>query len=173
MDWLLLLTQALATAAWYWWAVFHEVPLNVRLILANGSADNLKAGFHQRRTWVRFWWWLGLTTAGSLAAGGPDFILAFGGLGALLGAIFLRTFNPLLNVGLGLAYKERFYASPVSASFPDAYVWRHVRKAFPAELDGALQARANFIHQFFLNMVLVGGVVLWVALVWLGPLIVK
>ena len=167
----LLLTHAAALAVWAWFTVYYETPLNVRQITGNGSADNLKAGWHQRRTWVRFWWWLACTVLGSVVAGWPGFVLSFGALGALLAGFFLRTFGPLLNHGLKLDYKSRFYASPVSASFPDAYIWRETRQHWPGQSDAGLQGRANLLNQWFLNLALLGCVLLYVALLATGCLL--
>jgi len=164
---ILLLSHAIALLVFAWFTIRYEAPLNVRMITDNGSADDLKRGFHQRRTWVRFWWWLACVALGStplLWGGGKGWVLPVGALGTLLAVFFLRTFGPLLNHGLKLDYKSRFYASPKSASFPDAYVWRHVRQGFPNESDEALQGRANLVNQYWLNTCLVGGLVLYVAL---------
>jgi hypothetical protein len=177
MIWLQLLFHLPALAVFAWFTIEHEVPLNAHLILANGSADDLKAGFHARRTWVRFWWWLACCVGGSLPPllwGGVVGVgFSFAALGILLAGFFLRTFGPLLNVTLRLDYKQRFYASPASGSFPDAYVWRQVREQFPNRADAELQQHANSINHAFLNMVFVGCLVLYVALMVLAIGLVK
>jgi hypothetical protein len=177
MYWLQIVFHLAALAVFAWFTIEHEVPLNAQLILANGSANDLKAGFHARRTWVRFWWWLGCCVGGCL----PPLLLGWGhgvgysfaALGIVLAGFFLRTFGPLLNVTLSLDYKKRFYASPQSDSFPDAHVWRHVRDGFPGRPDNELQEQANTINHVFLNMVFGGCLLLYVALMVLASGLIK
>jgi hypothetical protein len=172
MFWLQLLFHLAALAVFAWFTIEHEVPLNAHMILTNGSADDLKAGFHSRRTWVRFWWWLACCLGGSLppllggVVAGVGY--SFAALGILLAGFFLRTFGPLLNVTLSLDYKQRFYASPQSDSFPDAYVWRQVREGFPGRPDAQLQQHANTINHAFLNMTLGGCILLYIVLMVLA-----
>jgi len=149
------------------WARFTswEVGVNADMIKADGSADTLKGGFHARRTWLRFWFWLALTGVPAAVAWVRfDWLaglLSFAALGLLLGCYFARTFNPLLNVAMGLAYKARFYASPspTAARWPDQYVWRQLR-ASNAE---PTQENANAILQGYLNGLLVFGIVVELA----------
>lgn len=173
MFWLQLLFHLAALAVFAWFTIEYEVPKNAHLILANGSANDLKAGFHARRTWVRFWWWLACCALGCLppllwGGVGSGVGFSFAALGILLAGFFLRTFGPLLNVALSLDYKKRFYASPQSDSFPDAYVWREVRSNFPGQSDAELQENANTINQAFLNIVFGGCFLLYVALMVLA-----
>lgn len=169
MFWLQLLFHLAALAVFAWFTIEYEVPKNAHLILANGSADDLKAGFHARRTWVRFWWWLACCALGCLPpllwGDGHGIGFSFAALGLLLAGFFLRTFGPLLNVALSLDYKKRFYASSQSDSFPDSYVWRQVREKFPSRPDVELQEHANTVNQAFLNMVFIGCLVLYLALI--------
>lgn len=177
MVWLQLLFHLAALAVFAWFTIEHEVPLNAHMILTNGSADDLKAGFHARRTWVRFWWWLACSVGGSLTPllwGGVAGVgYSFAALGIVLAGFFLRTFGPLLNVTLSLDYKQRFYASPQSASFPDAYVWHHVRENSPGRPDATLQQQANAVNQVFLNIVFVGCLLLYLALMVLAIGLIK
>jgi len=148
MAYLLIILLILAhVAAYFLWQRFtrHEVAVNAEMITANGSADDLRAGFHQRRTWVRFWPWLGLSVAGALPLWGhwPAAGLGFVSLGILLTGFFARYFTPWLNVAMKLDYKPEFYASPDSASWPDAAIWKELRAGQPMWGDGALQAEAN------------------------------
>jgi hypothetical protein len=152
------------------WAEFvqWEVRRNADLIKANGAADDLKHGFHARRTWIRFWWWLGCTVTGCLppllwgGVRGDGLALLFAGLGILLAGYFMRTFNPQLNVAMGLDYKARFYVSPspTAARWPDQYVWQRLRQS-EAE---PTQENANFILQHYLNIVLGLSILLFLAL---------
>lgn len=148
----MLLSQLVVLATWLWFIVRYEVPLNVRMINEDGSADTLWAGFHERRGWVRFWWWLALCTAGAACAW-PHVGWAFAALGVLLAGVFFRTFGPLLSAGMKLAYKARFYASPRSKSFPDALVWWWVRRRSQGVADALLQQKANEVNQALLNWV--------------------
>jgi hypothetical protein len=136
MIYLLIILLILAHAAAYFlWQRFtrHEVAVNVRDIEADGAADTLRKGYHARRTWVRFWPWLGLVAAGSFPLlWGPHVglvLLSSLSLGILLAGFFARYFTPWLNVAMKLDYKPEFYASPDSASWPDAAVWKQARQA--------------------------------------------
>lgn len=117
-------------AAYRIWGMFtrYEVAENAAAITANGSADDLRKGFHQRRTWLRFWPWLALSVAAALPLWGHwlALALAFLSLGILLAGFFARYFTPWLNVARGL---PEFQASSDSASWPDAAVWKRFRAA--------------------------------------------
>jgi hypothetical protein len=149
MAWLLILLLAAGWLAAY--LVFkrftaREVKVNADAIKANGSADDLRAGFHQRRSWARFWPWLVLVLVGSLPCVGswPAYVSSFTGLGILLAGYFARWFTPLLNLAMGLDYKPENYASPNSASWPDALIWKAVRSQYgPHYTDAKLQPVAN------------------------------
>lgn len=135
-------------AAYFLWQRFtrHEVAVNAEMIRANGSADDLRKGFHQRRGWVRFWPWLGLSVGASLPGLYNSywvFALSFLSLGILLAGYFARFFTPLLNLAMGLDYKPEFYASPDSASWPDAAVWKQTRAEAPLMPVDRLQGYAN------------------------------
>jgi hypothetical protein len=106
--------------------VRYEVADNAASIKANGSADNLRKGYHQRRAWLRFWPLLGLAVGAALPLWGHWLAagLAFLALAILLTAYFARFFTPLLNLARGL---PEFKASSDSASWPDAAVWKQVR----------------------------------------------
>lgn len=129
---LIILLISAHAAAYFLWQRFtrYEVAVNVRDIEADGSADTLGKGYHARRTWVRFWAWLGLVAAGSFPLlWGPHFglvLLSFLWLGILLAGFFARFFTPWLNVARGL---PEFHASGDSASWPDAAAWKHARAA--------------------------------------------
>ncbi len=133
---LLFLTALLhAAATWCWcrYVVPREVARNDADILANGAADDLRRGYHQRRSWVRFWWWLGLSVVPNavlLPIGWLPALLGFLALGWLLAAYFGRYFTPLLNlarVASGRPDLSEWYCSGDSASWPDAAIWRTVR----------------------------------------------
>lgn len=155
----LLVIHAAALLLWSRFVTW-EVGVNADMIKADGSADSLKDGFHQRRTWLRFWFWLALAALPAAVAWVRFDLLAgllgFAAFGFLLGTYFARTFNPLLNVAMGLSYKARFYASPspTAARWPDQYVWRQLResKAEPT------QENANAILQGYLNLLLGVGI---------------
>jgi hypothetical protein len=143
---LLSLLLALAGCLAFYRFTAWEVATNARLIDENKSADDLRAGFHQRRGNIRFLWWLGCTVpaAGVLAfvsvwAG----VLAFVAVGALLAGYFIRFFTPRLNLAMKLDYKPEFYASPRSASWPDAAAWQQTRAENPLLPESQLQGYAN------------------------------
>jgi len=143
---LLALPLTAALALWLWHRfVRHEVAENAAMILANGSADDLRKGFHQRRSWIRFWPWLGLSVCAALPGLWGNywcFPFAFAAVGLLLLGYFARWFTPWLNLAMKLDYKPEYYASPDSASWPDAAVWVKVRNLHFAT-DAARQAAAN------------------------------
>jgi hypothetical protein len=142
---LALILLACHGGAFWAWCYFtqREASLNAKDILANGSADDLRKGYHARRTWARFWPWLGLTVCGCIPVliGGSmsAFVVSYPSLGILLGAYFARFFTPALNLARG---KAEFYASPDSASWPDAAAWKVIRQQRFAA-DAAEQQAAN------------------------------
>jgi hypothetical protein len=122
-----------------------EVKLNADAIAANGSADDLRRGFHQRRSWARVWPALACCLVPSLSFSLSNWIsllLSFLAMAALLGGYFARYFTPLLNEARGLPY---WYASSDSASWPDAAIYKKLRRANQWVPDEFLlsQARAN------------------------------
>jgi hypothetical protein len=143
---ILFLYLAWSVAAFEWWRltfVPSEVALNDKDITANGSADNLRKGYHSRRNWVR-----GLTL-GALSAGAafplwwarssgwapswqswPAYGLGLLAVAVLLTGYFIRYFTPLLNLARRAAGRldiTEYYASSDSASWPDAKIWNQVR----------------------------------------------
>ena len=71
-----------------------------------------------------------------LAGGAAAYALGCLALGALLTADFARYFTPGLNVARGL---PEFHASSDSASWPDAAVWRRVRRSSVGLLSASTQ----------------------------------
>jgi len=114
-----------ALAYWYWSAIFipKEVRENAADFIANGSADDLQAGYHGRETWSRIWPALAcclvpaipLTLGGGVGGG----VLGFLSMVALIGGYFARWFSPLLNEARTATRPDitTWYASPASKSW--------------------------------------------------------
>lgn len=140
-GWFALLTLPAALAGWYVFVRHYEVPHNARAILDNGSADDLRKGFHQRRGNVRALVAAALALIGACPA--PSW-LAFGLLAAallvLMAGAFARFFSPELSLARGM---PEFYCSSDSASWPDALIWRKLRAANPNVPTHLLQAQAR------------------------------
>jgi hypothetical protein len=147
-----ILFSIISTLAYlYWRARFvpTEVKRNDADITANGSQDNLRKGYHARRNWVR-----GLTLA-ALAAGASlplwfaHWLAGWLGLLAvavLLAGYFSRYFTPLLNLARHAAGRldiTEYYASSDSASWPDAAVYKELRRDYPDWSNTELQAKAS------------------------------
>jgi hypothetical protein len=123
-----------------------EVKLNADAIAANGAADDLRKGFHQRRSWARMWPALACCLVPSLSfslSNWISFLTSFLAMAALLGGFFARYFTPWLNVAMELDYKPEWYCSPDSASWPDAAIWKKLRRANPGIPDSLLLAEAR------------------------------
>ncbi|MDJ0367370.1 hypothetical protein QMK33_19655 [Hymenobacter sp. H14-R3] len=135
MAWLAYLLPFTWLAAFLLWRRFtaSEVKLNDRDITANGAADDLRKGYHQRRGNVRALVAGGLVLVAGLPLaprGRLPYLLASVGLLALLAGYFARYFTPLLNlarIAAGRTDLSEFYASPDSASWPDAAAWKEAR----------------------------------------------
>lgn len=167
------LTIALLVAAflaWVFWLLPREVFLNADMIKADGAADSLKEGFHARRTWVRFWQWLGCTAAGSLPPllwGAPWQVVAlnFAGLGLGLAGFFAAAFTPALNVARGL---DKYYVSFASraASWPDSKLAAAARAKYPndpaQQVEHAAAALERLTNQLILGTA-AGAALLFVA----------
>lgn len=150
-DWIIfsLLFMILASLSCWLYArkiVPAEVKLNADMITANGAADDLRKGFHSRRSWARVWPALACCLVPSLAfslSNLPSLLLSFLAMAALLGGYFARYFTPWLNLALKLDYKPENYCSPDSASWPDAAIWKKLRRANPGLPDNLLLAEAR------------------------------
>jgi len=147
----LLSLLAVAFLAWAFWLLPREVFLNAELIKADGAADSLKEGFHARRTWIRFWQWLGCTAAGSLPAllwgtPWPVVALTFLGLGILLAGFFAAAFTPALNVARGL---DKWYVSFAdrAASWPDSKLASEARAAYPNDPAKQVEYAAHALER--------------------------
>lgn len=150
-DWIIYSLLFLILAALSYWLYTHkavpaEVKLNADMITQNGAADDLRGGFHQRRSWARVWPALACCLVPSLSfclSNLPSLLLSFLAMAALLGGFFARYFTPWLNLAMKLDYKPEWYCSPDSASWPDAAIWEKLRRANPGIPDNPLLAEAR------------------------------
>lgn len=161
----LLLCHAAAVLLWYFWFIPREVRVNAADIKADGSADTLKFGYHQRRWFVRLLAALSFVAAATLLAWlvhvpHRALLPSAALLLVLLFGLFTRYFDPQLAVARGL---HPFYTSTESASFPDRPIWARVRTANPGQPDSALQETAETVHHTWLNRILAGTLLLYAA----------
>lgn len=148
-----------------------EVEVNRVMIEADKSANTLANGFHERRTWIRFWHGLGCLVVGGVPAAAFAGWAAIGwscaALGVLLGGYFLRTFSPMLNAALKLAYKPRFYVSfSATASLLDRVArWLASTKlALKLVKADTQERRASVVFQGLLNVSIVLTLVVYAGL---------
>jgi len=150
-----------------------EVEENRVMIKQDGANNSLGAGFHERRTWHRFWHLLLCTILGGLPAAAfvswEVMAWSTAALAILLAGYFLRTFSPMLNAALELAYKPRFYVSfSATASLLDRTArWLAATKlALRLAKADTQERRASIVFQFLLNvsLVLTLGVYAWMVL---------
>jgi hypothetical protein len=152
--------------------VNDEVEVNRVMIKEDGANNTLGQGFHERRTWHRFWHTAACTVVGALPAAAfvsrEAMAWSAAALFVLLAGYFLRTFSPMLNAALKLDYKPRFYVSySATASLLDRVVWWLSDTKLVTWLltYGDRQARANHLFQILLNVCLVLTLVVYTLLV--------
>jgi hypothetical protein len=142
----------------FWWFTLKEVAVNVQMIEKDGSANTLGAAFHMSRTKIRLREWLECTAIGVVPIGFSftwlRLALSFAALGLLLAGFFFRTFSPMLNHAMKLAYKSRFYVSfSTTASLLDRLMVRLSRTALARKLIyGDESQRATSLFQDVLNL---------------------